>query len=207
MILRKLLSPFSRLFGGTGMTKFVVRRILLAVPVMFMTLLATFVLVRLMPGGPFDNIGGKSPPDWLKAVWEARYGLDKPLFLNLPGDGVAPDSGVEYRQAYDKLPDCDKLRQGMSIKDATPAGDPEEVSAGWQLLHRVNEHSPSYIEIAGQQRRCDNVRSVLYSDLTRSQFFEYINNALRFDFGVSLGRTTLGTRVQDLVSDRLPVSA
>ncbi len=206
-MLRKFLSPFGRLLGGSRMTKFIIRRLLLALPVMFMTLLTTFVLVRLMPGGPFDNIGGKSPPDWLKAVWESRYGLDKPLFLNLPNDHVAPDNGVEYRQAYDRLPNCDKLRQGMTIAQATDPGEPVEISEGWQLLHMVNEHTPTYIEINGQQRRCDSVRSVLYSDLTRSQFFEYIDNALRFDFGVSLGRTTLGTRVQDLIADRLPVSA
>src|SRR5438067_874378 len=112
VMLRKFLGPFGRIFSTSGMTRFVIRRLIAAIPVMFLTLLTTFVLVRLMPGGPFDNIGGKSPPDWLKHAWEARYGLDKPLFLNLPNDGALPDAGVETRQEYDKLPNCDKLRQG-----------------------------------------------------------------------------------------------
>jgi ABC-type dipeptide/oligopeptide/nickel transport system permease component len=193
-----------------GMTKFIIRRILVSIPVLFMTLLVTFTLVRLLPGGPFDNVGNKQLPAELKAAWEARYGLDKPLFLNLPNDGVPPDVGMEYRQPYNKLPNCDKLQQGIAPAQAT---DPDAVvvSNGWYLLHTVEEHVSTTIRVKqGDTERsvpCDSVRTVLYSDLTRSQFFEYINNALRLDFGLSLGRTTRGIPVLDIIADRIPVSA
>src|SRR5581483_11990599 len=193
-----------------GMTKFIIRRILVSIPVLFMTLLVTFTLVRLLPGGPFDNVGSKQLPAELKAAWEARYGLDKPLFLNLPNDGVPPDVGMEYRQPYNKLPNCDKLQRGMTPEQAT---DPDAVvvSNGWYLLHLVEEHVSTTIRIKqGDTERsvpCDSVRTVLYSDLTRSQFFEYINNALRLDFGLSLGRTTRGIPVLEIIADRIPVSA
>ncbi len=193
-----------------GMTKFIIRRILVSIPVLFMTLLVTFTLVRLLPGGPFDNVGSKQLPAELKAAWEARYGLDKPLFLNLPNDGVPPDVGMEYRQPYNKLPHCDKLQRGMTPEQAT---DPDAVvvSNGWYLLHLVEEHVSTTIRIKqGDTERsvpCDSVRTVLYSDLTRSQFFEYINNALRLDFGLSLGRTTRGIPVLEIIADRIPVSA
>ncbi len=206
--MRKLFGSILRPLTGSGMGKFIIWRFLAAIPVLFMTLLTTFVLIRLIPGGPFDNIGTKATPAFLKAAWEARYGLDKPLFLNLPNDGHPPDVGVEMRQAYDKLPNCDKLRQGLSPAEATDPGDPVVVSEGWQLLRMVEEHTQSTVTVrrgdSEQQRPCDSVRTVLYSDLFRSQFFEYVFNAFRFDFGVSLGRTTLGTPVRDLVADRLP---
>jgi oligopeptide transport system permease protein len=196
--------------GGSAMSKFIIRRLLAGALVLFLTLLTTFFLMRLVPGGPFDNIGGKTPPEWLKATWEARYGLDKPLFLNFPSDGKAPDWGMEMRQPYDRLPNCDKLRQGIPAAQAIDP-DPVVVSEGWFLVRQVEEHIPITIKVIqnGSEREvpCDDVRTVLYSDLTRSQFFEYLNNILRLDFGLSLGRTTLGVPVSELVGSRLPVSA
>ncbi len=209
--MRFFLRSLGRSIGGSGMVKFFIRRSLAAIPVLFLTLLATFVLIRSIPGGPFDNIGGKTPPEWLKAAWEARYGLDKPLFLNLPNDGVPPDIGVQHRQNYDKLPNCDKLLQGVPAAQAIAPGEATVVSDGWHLFRMVEEHVSDYVYTSdngvARRRPCDRVRTVLYSDLTRSQFFEYVMNVLRFDFGVSLGRTTLGLRVQDLIGETLGVSA
>ena len=39
------------------MLRYIIRRILIAIPVIFLVILATFVLVQAMPGGPFDNVG------------------------------------------------------------------------------------------------------------------------------------------------------
>ena len=47
---------------------------------------------------------------------------------------------------------------------------------------------------------------VLYSDLFQSQFGNYIFNLLRFNFGPSLGATNRGRMVQDIISEKLPVS-
>ncbi|NOY98701.1 MAG: ABC transporter permease [Chloroflexi bacterium] len=62
------------------MTKYIIRRILMAIPVVFLMVLATFVLVHAMPGGPFDAIGQRSMPEHIRILLERRYGLDKPLY-------------------------------------------------------------------------------------------------------------------------------
>ena len=62
------------------MTKYIIRRFLLAIPVIFLMILATFVLVQAMPGGPFDAIGQRSMPEHMRILLEKRYGLDKPLY-------------------------------------------------------------------------------------------------------------------------------
>ena len=205
--MRRFLSRFA---PRGGMSGFVVRRILFGIPVLFLTLLVTFVLLRLVPGGPFDNASTRQPPEWLKIAQESRYGLNRPLFLNLPNDGSAPDYGMEMRTRYEKFPNCDKLRQGLTTQQAT-APDPVVVTQGWYLLHLVEEHYVDQITVGeGGTRRpisCDATRTVLYSDLTQSQFFQYINNLLRFDFGQSLGQTTRGTQISELLSKRIPPSA
>jgi len=62
------------------MTKYIIRRLLLAIPVIFLMILATFVLVQAMPGGPFDAIGQRSMPEHIRILLERRYGLDTPLY-------------------------------------------------------------------------------------------------------------------------------
>ncbi len=62
------------------MLRYIIRRALIAIPVIFLVILATFVLVQAMPGGPFDAVGQKAMPEHIKIVLERRYGLDKPLY-------------------------------------------------------------------------------------------------------------------------------
>jgi len=62
------------------MLRYIIRRLLIAIPVVFLVILATFVLVHAMPGGPFDAVGMKAMPEHIKIVLERRYGLDKPLY-------------------------------------------------------------------------------------------------------------------------------
>jgi len=61
------------------MTQYIIRRLLYAIPVLFAIILATFVLVHAMPGGPFDSVGQKAMPENIRRIMERRYGLDKPL--------------------------------------------------------------------------------------------------------------------------------
>lgn len=62
------------------MFRYIVRRVLIAIPVIFLVILATFTLVQAMPGGPFDAVGTKAMPEHIKIILERRYGLDKPLY-------------------------------------------------------------------------------------------------------------------------------
>jgi len=59
------------------MTRYVVRRLLLFVPTLWVIATLTFFLVRLAPGGPF-NAEREIPPA-ARAALAQKYGLDRPL--------------------------------------------------------------------------------------------------------------------------------
>jgi len=61
-----------------GMFRFVARRLLESIPVMFIIVTATFFMLRLMPGGPFTSERAL-PPEVLKNL-NAHYGFDQPLW-------------------------------------------------------------------------------------------------------------------------------
>jgi oligopeptide transport system permease protein len=56
-----------------------VRRLLGAVPTLFVIITVTFFLVRLAPGGPFDEEQRLAPE--IRANLEAAYGLDQPVLV------------------------------------------------------------------------------------------------------------------------------
>lgn len=62
------------------MTQYIVRRLLVSIPVIFAIILATFTLIHALPGGPFDTVGTKAMPEQMRLIMERRYGLDKPLY-------------------------------------------------------------------------------------------------------------------------------
>lgn len=62
------------------MTKYIIRRIFWAIPVLFLVALVVFVLVRAIPGGPFDFAGDKSLPPTVVKNLEAKYHLDWPVW-------------------------------------------------------------------------------------------------------------------------------
>jgi oligopeptide transport system permease protein len=79
------------------MTKYIIRRVLQFIPVLFVVVLFTFVLMRAIPGGPFDNAGDRALPPQVVANIEAKYHLDWPLwkqFLSyLVGDDILGEEG------------------------------------------------------------------------------------------------------------------
>ncbi len=74
------------------MVKYIIRRVLGFIPVVLAITLFTFVLMRAIPGGPFDFAGDKSLPPEVVANLEAKYHLDLPIwkqFLSyLVGDDI-----------------------------------------------------------------------------------------------------------------------
>ncbi len=60
------------------MLRFIFKRLLETIPVLFVIATATFFMLRFAPGGPFD--AEKKVPAEVKKRLEAHYGLDKPLF-------------------------------------------------------------------------------------------------------------------------------
>jgi ABC-type dipeptide/oligopeptide/nickel transport system permease component len=83
------------------MTRYIVRRILFFIPVLFVIALITFVTMRTIPGGPFDFIGDKALPPTVVANLEAKYHLDDPMwkqFVDYLWGVVRLDFGPSYRQ-------------------------------------------------------------------------------------------------------------
>lgn len=82
------------------MVRFVLRRLLQAVPVLFVIITATFFMVRFVPGGPFTS-EKTIPPEILHNL-EAHYGLDQPLwrqYLSYLGQVVRGDLGPSFKYA------------------------------------------------------------------------------------------------------------
>ncbi|HKI68115.1 MAG TPA: ABC transporter permease subunit, partial [Verrucomicrobiae bacterium] len=59
------------------MIRFILRRVLETIPVLFIIATVTFFMLRLAPGGPFDTEKATTPQ--IRKELEAAYGLDKPL--------------------------------------------------------------------------------------------------------------------------------
>lgn len=61
------------------MIPFVIKRLLISIPVLFILVVLTFCFMRLVPGGPFDR--DKVLPPEIKANIEAKYHLDRPVHV------------------------------------------------------------------------------------------------------------------------------
>jgi oligopeptide transport system permease protein len=63
------------------MGKFIIRRLMWAIPVLIMVSIVTFIMMQLVPGGPFStSTSGRPIPPRIRANMEARFGLDKPVW-------------------------------------------------------------------------------------------------------------------------------
>jgi oligopeptide transport system permease protein len=74
------------------------RRLLQSIPTLWVVATATFLLLRLAPGGPFDD--EKPIPPEIKAQIEAHYGLDLPLYqqyFQFFGNLLKGDLGPSYK--------------------------------------------------------------------------------------------------------------
>jgi oligopeptide transport system permease protein len=60
------------------MLAYATRRVIAAIPIIFIALTVCFVIMRLAPGGPFD--GERALPPSILRNLEAHYNLDKPLW-------------------------------------------------------------------------------------------------------------------------------
>ncbi len=80
------------------MIRFIIRRLAWAIPVLWLVATATFVLMHLVPGGPFDQ--EKPLPPEIKANIDAKYHLDQPVlaqYLFYLKDLLRGDFGPSYK--------------------------------------------------------------------------------------------------------------
>lgn len=82
------------------MTRYIIRRIFWFLPVLLAIALATFVMARAMPGGPFDFAGDRTIPPSVVANLERKYHLDWPLWKQFGSwvwDLMRGDLGPSFR--------------------------------------------------------------------------------------------------------------
>lgn len=83
------------------MTKYIIRRILLFIPVVLGVVLTVFLLVRIIPGGPFDFVGDRSLPPQVVANLEEKYHINDPTwkqFIDYLWDMITKgDLGPSFR--------------------------------------------------------------------------------------------------------------
>jgi len=102
---------------------FTLKRLLAAVPVLLLVILITFVLVRLAPGGPFDQ--ERNVPVQVLENLNKRYHLDDPVhiqFFDYLGNLLQGDFGPSY-----KYPN-------RSVTELIQAGAPTTIELGFYAL-------------------------------------------------------------------------
>ncbi len=80
------------------MLKFILLRVIQAIPVVLVVITVTFFLVRAAPGGPFDSEKAVLPE--VKKALEAQYKLDEPLtdqYFGYLGDLADGDLGPSFK--------------------------------------------------------------------------------------------------------------
>ena len=80
------------------MIRFILRRLVVSIPVIFLVATTTFFIMRLAPGGPF--LSERAIPPEIQANLQAKYGLDQPLWIQYwryLGNVVSLDLGPSYK--------------------------------------------------------------------------------------------------------------
>ncbi len=94
---------------------YIFRRLLWLAPVIFFAALVTFLLMHLVPGGPWDTKSRPISPE-LREQLEAKYGLDEPLwrqFVTFSGNALQGDLGVSFQ--YQDRPVTEIIREGLEV--------------------------------------------------------------------------------------------
>ena len=119
------------------MIRYIIRRILQFIPVLLTVTLFTFVLMRAIPGGPFDFVGDKSLPPQVVANMEAKYHLDWPMwkqFLSyLIGDDLLGEEGTSRGLIRGDLGPSLKYR-GQSVNEIIATTLPVSAQLGFMSL-------------------------------------------------------------------------
>jgi oligopeptide transport system permease protein len=105
------------------MLLYVLRRLLTAIPTLFVIVTLAFFLIRVAPGGPFNQERGLSPE--IRANLEAQFGLNDPLwlqYLNYLKSLAQGDFGPSYN-----LPD-------FTVTELFAAGLPISIQLGAAAL-------------------------------------------------------------------------
>jgi oligopeptide transport system permease protein len=144
---------------------YILRRVAGFAPVLFVVVSLSFFMMRLAPGGPFDQ--ERALPDQVRANIESRYHLDEPLwrqYLRYLGDVTRGDLGPSFR-----YPD-------RSVNELLSLGFPVSLTLGLCAL--------------GVALGLGGTAGIL-AGLRRSVFVDYLSMSFAL-FGVSVPNFVLG---------------
>jgi oligopeptide transport system permease protein len=144
---------------------YILRRVVGFAPILFIMVSLSFFMMRLAPGGPFDQ--ERALPDQVRANIEAHYHLDEPLwrqYLRYLGDVARGDLGPSFR-----YPD-------RSVNELLSLGFPVSVTLGLCAL--------------GVALALGGTAGIL-AGLRRNAFVDYLTMSFAL-FGVSLPNFVLG---------------
>jgi oligopeptide transport system permease protein len=99
------------------MLGYIIRRLLGAIPTLFVIIAATFFLMRLAPGGPFD--GERRLPPEIERNIKAAYNLDKPVYQQFAiylGNLVQGDFGPSFKNKDFSVSELIALGAPVSLK-------------------------------------------------------------------------------------------
>ncbi|MFC2077565.1 ABC transporter permease, partial [Candidatus Bipolaricaulota bacterium] len=85
----------------SGVTRYILQRVLLTIPMVFILLTVVFLVLRVMPGNPvLAMLGGRNVSAEVIAEYEERYGFDQPVYVQYAqylGGVFRGDFGRSYR--------------------------------------------------------------------------------------------------------------
>jgi len=164
------------------MTGYIVRRLLLAIPVLFGIVFVVFTLVRLIPGDPCRAALGERATDEICDAYMERRGLNEPIpvqFVSYLGELVRGDLGDSYRQGR---PVTEMLieRLPVTIELAVMA-----------LLFAVSVGIPLGILSAYKQNSSVDVSTMIVANIGVSMPVFWLGLMLQFIFAVVLKNTAV----------------
>jgi peptide/nickel transport system permease protein len=164
------------------MTGYIVRRLLLAIPVLFGIVLIVFTLVRLIPGDPCRAALGERATDEICDAYMERRGLNESIpvqFVSYLGELIRGDLGDSYRQGR---PVTEMLieRLPVTIELAVMA-----------LLFAISVGIPLGILSAYKQNSSVDVGTMVVANIGVSMPVFWLGLMLQFIFAVVLKNTAI----------------
>lgn len=90
------------------MAKFILKRVLMGIPITLGIITLVFIIIRLAPGDPIQTMLGDHATPELIAALEAKYGLDQTIFVQwwrYVSSAAMGDFGVSITNSREILPD------------------------------------------------------------------------------------------------------
>jgi peptide/nickel transport system permease protein len=90
------------------MKNYIIRRVLMLVPILLGISIAIFLIMQLIPGDVVSGILGIEETPELRAMWEKKLGIDRPLvtqYLSWIGGVVRGDFGESFRTGAKVFPE------------------------------------------------------------------------------------------------------